>query len=48
MVTHNSTYHPVFILEDAKKTCHLPRNIFDNIATVTKNAGRLGMIHNKF
>ena len=48
MVTHNSTYHPVFILEDAKKTCHLPRNICDNIAAVTKNVGRLGMNHNKF
>ena len=47
MVSHNSTYHPVFILEDDKKTCHLPRNICDNIATVTKNVGRLGMIHNK-
>ena len=43
-----STHHPVLILEAAKMTCHLPRNIFDNIITVTKKVCRLGMIHNKF
>ena len=43
-----SAHHPVLILEAAKKTCHLPRNIFDNITTVTKKVCRLGMIHNKF
>ena len=36
-----SAHHPV-------KTCHLPRNIYDNITTVTKNVCRLGMIHDKF
>ena len=43
-----SAYHPVFILEAAKKTCHLPTTIYDNITTVTKKVCRLGMIHNKF
>ena len=42
-----STDHQVLILEGSIKTCHLPRNIFDNIATVTKNICRLGMTHNK-
>ena len=31
-----TTHNPVLILESAKKTCHLPRNICDNITTVTK------------
>ena len=43
-----SAHHPVLILEDAKKTCHLPRNIYDNITTVTKKVCHLGIIHNKF
>ena len=43
-----SAHHPVLILEATKKTCHLPRNICDNIATVTKKVFHLGMIHNKF
>ena len=43
-----STPHPVLILEAAKKTRHLPRNICDNITTATKNVCCLGMIHNKF
>ena len=43
-----SAYHPILILEAAKKTCHLPRNISDNITTVTKKVCRLGMIHKKF
>ena len=43
-----SAHHPVLILEPAKKTRHLPRNIYDNITTVTKKACRLAMIHNKF
>ena len=43
-----SAHHPVLILEAAKKTCHLPRNTYDNITTVTKKICRLGLIHNKF
>ena len=43
-----STHHTVLILEATKKTCHLPRNIYDNIKTVTKKVCRLGMIHKKF
>ena len=43
-----STHQPVLILEAAKKTYHLPRNICDNITTVTKKFCCLGMIHNKF
>ena len=43
-----STHHLVLILEAAKKTCRLPRNIYENITTATKNVCRLGMIHNKF
>ena len=43
-----STHHPVLMLEAAKKTCHLLRNICDNITTVTKKVCHLGMIHNKF
>ena len=31
-----SIHHPVLILEAVKKTCHLPKNICDNIKTVTK------------
>ena len=31
-----STHHPVLILETTKRTCHLPRNICDNITAVTK------------
>ena len=43
-----STHQPVLILEASIKTCHLPRNICDNITTVTKNVCRIGMIRNKF
>ena len=43
-----SISHPILILETTKKTCHLPRNICDNMITVTKKVCRLGMIHNKF
>ena len=43
-----TTRHPVLILEAAKKTCHLPRNICDNITAVTKKNCRLGITHNKF
>ena len=43
-----SAHHPVLISEAAEKTYHLPRNIYDNITTVTKKACCLGMIHNKF
>ena len=42
-----TTRHPVLILEAAKKTCHLPRNICDNIKAVTKIICHLGIIHNK-
>ena len=42
------THQPVLILEAAKKICRLPRNICDNITTVTKNVCRLGMTHSKF
>ena len=31
-----STHYPALVLEAAKKTCHLPRNVCDNITTVTK------------
>ena len=34
-------HHPVLILEAAKKTCHLPRNICDNITTATEKVFRL-------
>ena len=43
-----STHHPVLILQAAKKTCHLLRNICDNIAAVTNKMCRLAMIHTKF
>ena len=43
-----SVHQPVLILEATKKTCHLSRNIYDNITTVTKKVCRLGMIRNKF
>ena len=43
-----STHHPQLVLEAARKMCHLPRNICDNITTVTKNVCCLGMIRNKF
>ena len=43
-----TAHPPVLILEAAKKACHLPRNIYDNITTVTKKVCRLGMIHNKY
>ena len=42
-----NTHQPVLILEAAKATRHLPRNICDNIAIVTKNVCCLGMIRNK-
>ena len=41
-----STHHPVLILEAAKKTCHLPRNICDNMTTVPKNVCCLSLITN--
>ena len=43
-----STHHPVLILKPAKKACRLPRNVCDNITTVTKKVCRLGMIRNNF
>ena len=43
-----SAHHPILISEAAEKTYHLPRNIFDNITTVTKKACRLGMIITNF
>ena len=43
-----STHRPVLILQAAKKTCHLLRNICDNIAAVTNKICRLAMIHTKF
>ena len=43
-----SAPHPVLILAAAKKSCHLPRNIYGNITTVTKKVCCLGMIHKKF
>ena len=43
-----SSQHPILILEASKRTCHLPKNICDNITTVTKKICRLGMIRNKF
>ena len=43
-----STHHPVLILEVSKRMCHLPKNICDNITTVTKKVCLLGMIRNKF
>lgn len=43
-----STHHPISILEAIKTTCHLPRNVCDNIAIVTKKLCRLFMIHYKF
>ena len=42
-----NTHQPVLILEAAKETCHLSRNICGNIAIVTKNVCCLGMIRNK-
>ena len=43
-----STHHRVLILEAAKKMCHLPRNICDNITTVSKKVCRLGMTLTNF
>ena len=43
-----STHHPGLILESAKNTCHLPRDICDNITTETKKICWLDMIYNKF
>ena len=43
-----STHRPVLILQAAKKTCHLLRNICDDIAAVTNKMCRLAMIHTKF
>ena len=43
-----SKHYSVLILKAPKKTCHLLRNVCDNITTVTKKVCCLGMIHNEF